>query len=260
MVAATACAPDPGATEDPEAVALAVEGLDSFVRESSLLVPLAEAAVSIANPNAPGAQAEAARRAQALSAAAFAPGRCVTARAVGPTVSYVFNDCAGPFGLRGVSGSAAATFVRGALRPGVDLEAVNLRANGLALTLATAVEFDLDRVGAPVMRVTSVTTGVGARGLRFQRRGEHTVRWDQAAQCVTLDGQWSSTSGASATTTALRRCNQGCPEPGGVFRLERAALGEVVTLSFPGGSTALWRRTVAGADGGSGTFAMDCQN
>lgn len=249
------CGPaDPA--EDDATVDLAVDTADTISLEAALLAPIMEAA---AGASGPLAVVEAARRGRELSLTAYTPSTCVSATAQDNTLTLTLTGCAGPLSLRDVTGTLSATFTRGALRPEVTVRSTNLRLNGAVLDTLSVLELDLTRLMVPLLRVTSTVNGVGARGVRIQRQGVHAYRWERATQCVITDGQWRD-GPTSASVTSLRRCGGGCPEPGGVIRLERSGIGEVVTLNYPGGSTGLWRRTVGGAPRGSGTFRIDCQN
>lgn len=249
------CGPaEPG--EDTATVDLAIDTADTLSLEGALLAPIMEAT---AGASGPLAVVEAARRARELALTAYTPSSCVSAAAQDNTLTLTLAGCAGPLSLREVTGTLSATFTRGALRPEVSVRSTGLRLNGAVLDTLSVMELDLTRLMVPLLRVTSTVTGVGARGVRIQRQGVHAYRWERATQCVITDGQWRDGL-ASATVTSLRRCGGGCPEPGGAIRLERSGLGEVVSLSYPGGSTGLWRRTVAGALRGTGTFRIDCQN
>ncbi|MFO0628015.1 MAG: hypothetical protein U0325_20740 [Polyangiales bacterium] len=249
------CGPaEPG--DDNASVDLTLDSADSIELEGALLAPFMEAA---AGASGPLALAEAARRGRELALTTYTPSSCVTAAAQDNTLTLTLAGCAGPLALRDVTGTLSATFTRGALRPAVTVRATGLRLNGAVLDTLSVMELDLTRLLVPLMRVTSTVTGVGARGVRIERQGVHAYRYERATQCVTTDGQWRDGL-ASATITNLRRCAGGCPEPGGAIRLERSGVGEVVTLSYPGGSTGLWRRTVGGVQRGSGTFRIACQN
>lgn len=254
-VLGAACGPaDPG--EDDESVNLAVDTADTLTWEGALLAPIMEATASASGPFA---AVEAARRARELALTAYTPASCISGSAQDNTLTLTLNGCAGPLSVRDVTGTVTATFTRGALRPEVGVRATGLRVNGAVLDTQSAVELDLTRLMVPLLRVTSTVSGVGARGARIRRQGVHAYRWERATQCVITDGQWRDGQ-ASATVMNLRRCGGGCPEPGGAIRLERSGAGEVVGLSYPGGSTGLWRRTVGGELRGSGTFRIDCQN
>jgi hypothetical protein len=254
-VLGAACGPaDPA--DDGATVDLAIDTADTLSLEGALLAPIMEAT---AGASGPFAAVEAARRARELSLTAYTPASCVSAAAQESTLTLTLTRCAGPLSLRDVSGTLTASFSRGVLRPEVTVRATGLRLNGAVLDTLSVVELDLTRLLVPLLRVTSTVSGVGARGVRIQRQGVHAYRWERATQCVITDGQWRDGL-ASAAVTNLRRCGGGCPEPGGAIRLERSGIGEVVSLSYPGGSTGLWRRTVGGALQGTGTFRIDCQN
>jgi hypothetical protein len=249
------CGPaDP--TDDTASVDLAIDTADTISLEAAVLAPIMEAT---AGASGPLALVEAARRGRELALTAYTPATCVSAAAQDNALTLTLTRCAGPLSLREVTGTLTATFTRGALRPEVTVRATGLRLNGAVLDTLSVMELDLTRLMVPLLRVTSTVNGVGARGVRIQRQGVHAYRWERATQCVITDGQWRDGL-ASATITNLRRCGGGCPEPGGAIRLERSGLGEVVSLSYPGGSTGLWRRTVAGELRGAGTFRMDCKN
>lgn len=198
----------------------------------------------------------------AASAAARVPGAmtqasCVTATQQGATVTYVLTDCTGPYGLVHVSGTLTAVYSRGM---GGAVQVV-ITGNGIRANAAT---FDVNATvnatqasGVKRAQVTSQSTGTGPRGASVDRNGAYTVTWDAAAQCVTLDGTWTSTVALRTVTTTVsgfEKCASRCPAAGGSI-VSSGTRGNTLTVTYDGTATAAW---TSSANGKSGTVKLLC--
>ncbi len=184
------------------------------------------------------------------------PQGCVVATRAGNTVTYVFTDCTGPYGLVTLNGTLVAVYTPHA---GGGVQAVvtgtAFRANAAVFDLnATVVATETS--GVKRAQVTAQSEGTGPRGGAFTRDGAYTATYDPAAGCVTLDGAWQTKAGlrqASTVVAGYQRCKGSCPAAGGTIT-HTTARGPAVTLTYDGSATASW----ATSGGRAGTLTLRC--
>jgi len=184
------------------------------------------------------------------------PAGCITATQDGATVTYVVNDCTGPFGLVHVTGTVVVVYSLAADGLHADATADDLDVNGGSM--------DLDATGVlsfeGTTRVLSVSTngqGTSARGNSFLRHGDYTASWDPGTSCLGLDGSWSTVVGARTWSTdvvAFEKCGDSCPAEGGHVSYHGGLSGVTVDVDFDGSASAAWETS----NGQSGTVSMDC--
>ncbi|MGV3625971.1 MAG: hypothetical protein ACO1OB_34495 [Archangium sp.] len=180
------------------------------------------------------------------------PSGCLTTTTAGATTTYVFNNCTGKYGLVTMTGTVTATYSRpssGVTR--VVIESTGFKANASMLNLKTTV--DATQQGS-VKRaeIASETTGTGPRGNTVSREGDYTVTWDEATECITLDGTTGSTRATSTTVSGFRKCKAQCPSAGVI--VHSGARGREVTLTYDGSANAAWSTS----GGRSGSVALRC--
>lgn len=184
------------------------------------------------------------------------PAGCLTTTVSGATVTYVFNDCTGPYGLVHVTGTVTAVYSRAG---GGAVQAV-ITGSGVKVNAAT-VELDATVVasqtnGVKKADVVTNATGTGPRGNSLARDGAYTVTWDTTAQCITLDGTWTTRAGlrsASTVVAGYKRCKGQCPAAGGSI-VHTSTRSNVVTVTYDGDATASFSTSA----GRSGTVTLQC--
>lgn len=118
---------------------------------------------------------------------AFTPAGCVTSATAGTKTTYTFTSCSGPYGLTTVNGAIDVDL--GLSKSG---ETAHLTSTALSVNSAT-LNLDLDVTStATSVSLTSNSTATGPRGGTLTLAGTYTATFDQAAQCVSLDGSWST--------------------------------------------------------------------
>ncbi|MFO0600656.1 MAG: hypothetical protein U0228_35435 [Myxococcaceae bacterium] len=184
------------------------------------------------------------------------PAGCLTTTVNGATVTYVFNDCTGPYGMVHITGTVVGVYSRatGGIVQGV-FTGTGVKVNNAVIDLNSTVKASQSG-SVKTADVVADTSGTGPRGNSFTRNGTYTVTWDSAAECVTLNGTWNTKVGGlrSITTTVAdyKRCKGTCPAAGGT--IETTYARTVVTLSYDGSATASWSTS----GGRSGTVSLQC--
>lgn len=213
--------------------------------DDAVSVSSTEAALSSELADEVSQPMSAAPEALATSAAArvasrLTPAGCATSTQAGATVTYVLNDCSGPYGLVNVTGTIVAQYARA---PGggvqVTLTSTGLKANRATLDLAATVRAQAQG-GVKRAQVEVDALGTGPRGTPLRRQGSYAVIFDATAQCFTLEGTWETTvAGASASTqvSGYQRCAGACPKAGGTV-VHTSARGRVTTVRYDGSATA----------------------
>lgn len=243
-LASAACAPS--ATDDPE-TQRARDGTDLVSHEGDTEL-LTAALVGTSGPQDTG---EGAR-------AFFFPRGCVVPRhdAATRTVSYTFTDCAGPFGLRKLTGVVTITYARAATsNAGLSLTIV---AEKLAIgraTLRLDAKADITAEGTTRRAVWHAEVeGQSARDRAFKRVVDRTLLFSTGESCIEASGTSEGSVGEESlkvTLDKVKRCRAACPEAGGSVTIEGG--GTTIALAFDGTTEA--KLTIAGK---SKTIALAC--
>jgi hypothetical protein len=184
------------------------------------------------------------------------PASCFTKTVVGATVTYTMNDCTGPWGLVHLTGTITAVYSRATTGGvAVAITGAGIKANNATLDLnANVVAAEVN--GVRVANVTTEAKGTGARGLALTRKGAYVAKYDPTAQCITVDGSWTTTTGlrsASTTIANYTRCKGACPAAGGTL-VHTGVRNTAVTVTYDGTSTAAW----ASSNGRAGNVPLMC--
>lgn len=243
----TAC----GGTDDLAAAEDADEAADVTSAESALTSSLSD---ELAQPQSATPE-DLATDAATRVGMNLQPEGCLTTTVTGNTVKYVFDDCSGPYGLVHVTGTVTAVYGWG--QGGVvkvTLTGSGVKVNQATLDLAATVS--ASQAGS-VKRaeVTTSADGTGKRGVTVHREGSYTITFDQATNCVTVDGAWSTAAARGATTTVsgYARCQGQCPKAGGTI-VHTTVRDVTITLTYDGSASAAWSTS----GGKSGTVALQC--
>lgn len=248
MLILSAC----GRGEENDAAEDADESADVTSSESALTSELSD---EVAQPMSASA-ADIANAAATRVNSHLTPAGCLTKTVSGATVTYVFNDCTGPYGLVHVTGTVVGVYSRpsgGGVQ--VVLTGTGVKVNGATVDLNSTVIASQSGT-VKKAEVTSNAAGTGRRGNSISRDGAYTVTYDSSAQCVTIDGTWSTKVGARTASTVVsgyKRCKGTCPASGGSI-VHTSSRTNVVTMTYDGSATAAWSTSA----GKSGTVTLQC--
>lgn len=246
VLAVTGCK----ASNDTASAGEALDSTKTASVEAALVVPALEPVGTDATPE------EAAEAASSHAETFFQPAGCVTATANRTVLTYEFEGCTGPYGLVEVNGTLVVTYKPGA--GGIEYEARSegLRVNDAVLDIHKSGVYTRDGDDRRV-DVTTESSGVGPRGTHLSRNGTYTFQWNEADDCIALDGEWMTTVGAIRWTTRVNgyaQCDNECPAAGGSieWESERASL----TVTTDGSNVASW--SYDGRRDRSGTVELLC--
>ena len=245
---AAACGPDEADDSD---TLLARDGTDLVSHEgdtellTAALVGSSGGQLALANtfPSGGLTPADLGEGAQAF----FFPRGCVKPShdSVTRTVSYTFNDCIGPFGLRKIKGTVRITYTKAANGP----LSLRIVADPLAVGRATLRLDATSEVTAEgsTRRATwrAELDGTSARDRPIRRVVDHTLVFSTGESCIEASGRSTGSAGAGTVTVTLdrlKRCRGACPEAGGSVKVEGNRSN--LTIAFDGTSEA--KLTLAG--------------
>ncbi len=194
----------------------------------------------------------------------YLPRTCVTTSAVTPasdstteTVVYTFDDCAGPWGLRHVTGTLTAALSESpASAVTIHVTSDVLRLDGAVASLDATAVLTETGIARDLAWTSTMLAGTTARGREFHRTASWHAGWQVGGSCVTVtDGAAAGdVLGRALTTTvdAYERCASECPAAGGSVSVRDVAANESVTIDYDG--TAVATVTTAPA---AATYAVD---
>lgn len=174
--------------------------------------------------------------------ALFFPRGCLTVEddRGSDSAVYRFQDCAGPSGLRRITGEIRVD--RTETETGVDLtfSADSLSVNRATLDLSAKASIVIEGRTRTMTWIGQVSGETG-NGRPLERSVARTVTWSLGDPCVTLNGRSEGTIGSHNVVTEasnIARCRGDCPEPGGTITITHAARNERYTVTFDGGTEA----------------------
>jgi hypothetical protein len=259
-----ACGPDDVAVTNAEVVA-ATNYEAAWYYGALDPVPLgfyAVADVSVgtdADPADAGVIAPASTTAATAVAAAvghYFPNGCATATASGNVVTFKLNDCSGPLGLVGSTGTITATLNIVSNSVQIQLAGTNISANGATVNLATSGTLTATAGGQKTLNANSQTSGTGPGGNNIMHTGMYSLVWPTGTGCATLNGSLSGIgsgtySGTSTKITNYVTCTNKCPQSGTTVS---SFNGGSVTLSFNGSTDAQCTSSI----GTSASIPLNC--
>jgi hypothetical protein len=236
-------------SSDSSNASAAVDSTNNTSTESALLMASTDATV-------PSMSAGSAASAAAASAKSwYQPASCVTATAVGESVTYVLVDCTGPWGLVHTSGTVVVTYSVDAAGLHASVSASALNVNGAVVDIGAQGTYSVSGTTKKLV-VTTNGAGTGPLGNQVARQGSYTVTWNSASMCATLDGSWSTQIGTAVWSTAVsgfEQCKGACPAQGTIAHT--GGLSHVtITVTFDGSAVAKWSTS----SGASGTVNLLC--
>ena len=234
-------------TGDTASASAAVDSTSSTATESAVMVAATDGTETSSSTM------QAASNAATQAKVQWVPSSCVTATQQTNVVTYVLDDCTGPYGLVHVSGTVVVTYTVDSAGVHAHAVANGLSVNGATLDLDSQALYTVSS-GQKTLTVTTVGSGVGALGNSIARNGSYTLSWNTS--CARLDGSWSTVIGGNTWSTSVAgyaQCNDHCPTAGTLTHT--GGLSRVtVTVTFDGSATAQWSTS----RGRSGTIALLC--
>lgn len=212
--------------------AQAADSMDSVGQESAFLVAASDQMTSEMTPEG------AATTAAANAGTFFRPAGCYTATASGARVTYVLNDCTGPFGYVHVTGTVVVTYRVGIAGIAFDAETTELEINQATISFTTSGSVAIIGDERQVTASTEATV-VGRRGHVMTRSGSYTMSWNPVTECFGLDGSWTASvddASWTAAVTQYEHCVGGCP----MGELSWNTSGTRLTIVFDGSNEAAW--------------------
>jgi hypothetical protein len=234
---------------DTASVSGALDSSDDTANESALMLATTD------GTEAAGSSTEAAGMAQGQAKTWWQPASCVTATQQLDTVTYQLNDCTGPYGLVHVTGSVAVVYSLQSDGIHAAASTTGLLVNGATMSLDSTAVYSVNGTAKKLVVATD-GSGTGARGTQITRHGSYTLGWDDASQCASLDGAWSTGIDAATWSTSISgyaQCKARCPTSGTLAHT--GGISKVtVTVTFDGTGEARWSTS----RGHSGTIALFC--
>ncbi len=242
---AVVCGPDSVATTNADIVVVTNDEA-AFFFASVDAVPLGAGAVA--------SSSNAASMVAAAQGVSF-PNGCATATASGNVVTFKLNNCSGPLGLVGATGTftATLTLVNNAVQ--IQLAGNDISANGGTLNLAASGTVTATG-GQKTLAATTRSSGTGPNGNNVAHTGMFTLVWPTGTGCATINATLSgigsgSFSGTSTRITNLVACVNRCPQSGTAIS---SFNGGSATLTFNGSTDA----QCSASDGTSAGIALNC--
>ncbi|HZU82220.1 MAG TPA: hypothetical protein VE987_04855 [Polyangiaceae bacterium] len=185
----------------------------------------------------------------------YFPNGCATATANANVVTYKLNNCTGPIGLAGASGTVTATFTAFTGSVQVQLSGNNVSVNGATINLSTSGTATLNN-GQKTLQATTQSTGTGPYGNSAMHTGMYTVVWPTGMGCATINGTFSGvgTGTYAGTSTQIMNyvaCTNKCPQSG---TATSSFNGGTATLTFNGTNNA----QCAASNGTSASVPIRC--
>ena len=237
------------ASSDSSNAGVALDSTNGTSTESALLMASTDATVPSMSPGA------AASAAAASAKTWYQPASCVTATAIGNSVTYVMVDCTGPWGLVHTSGTVVVSYSVDSAGIHASVSATALNVNGAIIDINSTGTFSVNGT-TKTLTVATSGAGIGPLGNQITRQGSYTVTWDSASMCATLDGNWSTQIGGALWSTAVsgfEQCKGVCPAHGTIAHT--GGLSHVtITVTFDGSAVAKWSTS----NGASGAVNMLC--
>ncbi len=262
VAAALACGPS---SVEP-AIALAQDGSDLISQEGDVevltfaLVGTVGSGIGLANEPLDGRSRSGSVGLAGIGDGApafFFPRGCLTTSSdeVLRQVTYVFDQCSGPYGLRKLKGTVKARYASEAQKLVLHVSASEMRLGRATLTIeadATIVASGADRK----VQWSARLSGQSARARAIERSITKNLSFATGQSCVWGGGK--STGQVAGVEVEveyedLKRCRGACPEPGGRIRVKDVHGAISLEITFDGTDVGM----VTG-NGKTSTVALVC--
>jgi hypothetical protein len=234
---------------DAASVSAALDSSDQTANDSALMMATTQGTESATS------SMEAAGMANGAAKTFWQPSTCVTTSQLNNVVTYTLANCTGPYGLVHVTGSVVATYTADSAGIHAAVVTNGLQVNGATMSLDSTADYTVNGSAKKLVVATS-GSGTGAFGNSITRQGGYTLAWDDASQCGTLDGAWSTVIGTATWSTSIdnyAQCKARCPTSG-VLSHTGGLSKTTWTVTFDGTASAKW----ASSRGRSGTIGLFC--
>lgn len=173
-----------------------------FVAVASLTPEQAPAAdAGAGDAGAPTATSDASAVAAAVGK--YFPNSCASATASGNVVTFTLNDCSGPLGLTGATGTVTATLTTATNGVHAELSGSNIAVNGGTIDLSTSGTATAATDGQKTLTANTQSSGTGPDGNSATHMGMYTLVWPTGTGCATINGSFSGIgSGTYGGTTS----------------------------------------------------------
>jgi hypothetical protein len=234
---------------DAASVGAALDSSSQTADDSALLLAVTQGTESATSSNEAGVMAG------AQAKTFWQPSTCVTATQTNNVVSYALANCTGPYGLVHVTGTVVATYTADSNGIHAAIVTNGLQINGATMSASSSADYTVNG-SAKKLVVSTSGSGTGAWGNTISRNGGYTLTWNDASQCGSLDGSWSTMIDSATWSTSIShyaQCKDHCPSSG-VLSHTGGISGTTWTVSFDGSAQAKW----ASSRGRSGTIGLFC--
>lgn len=197
----------------------------------------------------PGAPAEGKTAAEIIAivkenaAKFFLPAGCLTSTQTGDSITHVFKECTGPYGLKTFTGTISSEYsVAGDGKITVKHAANGFTANGASISGERVVTYT--QAGSVWTKTRDGQwTGKTPAGKDVSHDASFVTTYDSSTKCLTRDGSAQSTVGGRSferTVDGYKRCGIGrfgCPESGELtLSATKSAETLTVKVTFEGGT------------------------
>jgi hypothetical protein len=249
---------------DPSSAAAGENGADSAMIEGNTE---SLSTLFVASGSALAAQSFSAGELHALdesgaTATFFKPAGCVasTVDSASKSVTHVFTNCTGPFGLLHLNGTVKVGHTSpSANELDLTLDASNFEINKSTLaTWSATAKITAGAAGARSMAWEANLQGTSARGRQFSRKSQKTIGWTAGAACVKIAGSSDGLFAAASIHTDVKSfswCAGACPDASSEITVTDVDDGKSFDLKFAGGPNA----TFTGPDGKAAAVTLSCQ-
>jgi hypothetical protein len=192
----------------------------------------------------------------------FKPAGCVTSTTDNgsKSVTHVFSNCTGPFGLVHLNGTVKVDHTSpSANELDLSLSASNFEINKSTLTAWSATaKITAGASGARSMTWDANLQGTSARGRQFSRKNHKEIDWTAGTGCVKIAGSSDGLFASASIHTDVKSfswCAGACPDAASEITITDVDKGKSFDLKFAGGPNA----TFTGPDGKSLAVTLSCQ-
>ena len=253
-----------GCSSGANVAAQAIDSAEVAAAEAALLASDADSVTDSLSANL-STNEDTANASASLWPQLWAPPGCVVSTVQGGSVTSVFNDCSGPYGLDHVSGTVIVGITpqtqsaNGDSTAAIVAEGVGFGADGAVFDIQAAATYQKTADKKTLTVTTQAVAATGAHGTALTRQGSYDATWTPDG-CLTLDGAWQNVVDsriAQLTVTGYKRCPGMCPASGATIvstMVSGSLFGNGATdVSFDGSSKA----TFTGSTG-HGTVPLFC--
>jgi hypothetical protein len=174
----------------------------------------------------------------------YQPAGCVTGTVdtSTKTASFVFNGCAGPFGLLDLNGTVQVVWSSS----GPDNLQLTFSASDFQINKATLSAWNATAVITANgddrdMTWTASLVGMTGGGRAINRTNNKDIKWTIGQGCLAWNGSSDGTVAGpqlATTLTNYQRCTGACPAQGSEINIKDVDNGESVEIEYLGGASA----------------------